>query len=130
MNYWLILKTMRYLLAKIGKRINEVLSTYLCIKILLKKFNIKNIKLKTNNNICKISHLPFDMLCYFFQRKIILRKMHWYESICPIVISVFILLCCFYLLKTIGWSLKPTCTMLVLERVSWWCSAYDVIMIS
>ena len=45
-------------------------------KIVLQKFNKKNDKLNSNIDISKISHLPFDMLCYFIEIMMARYKMH------------------------------------------------------
>ena len=61
------------------------------IKSCFKSSTFKNYESNSNSNICKILHLPFDMLCYFPIMEIIPCEMHWYESLCPIVISVSII---------------------------------------
>ena len=49
---------------------------FLCMKIVLQKFNIKNDKLNSNVNISKILHLPFDMLLYSLGSIMVRCKMH------------------------------------------------------
>ena len=75
---------------------------HVCIKIFMyvkscyKISTFKNDESNSNINICKILHLPFDMLCYFIERIMIPCKIHRYESICPIMISFSMLTCYFF----------------------------------
>ena len=76
-NSLLIPKIMRDLSAKIEKRINEVISTYLCIyNHVLGVQPLKKDESNSNINICKILHLPFDVLYYFLIMKMIPCEMH------------------------------------------------------
>ena len=50
-------------------------------KMVLQKFNIKKNEISnSNNNISKIFHLIFDMLCYSLEIMMVQWKMHWQSA--------------------------------------------------
>ena len=72
---------MRYLLEKIENNNQcSLINKFMYEKLCYKSSTWKNEKSNSNIDISKISHLPFDILCYLLESMIAWCKNHWQSA--------------------------------------------------